>query len=221
MFYFGEALSKCSSKPFDSGRHLAQLQDILRLAADPNFANIIGSKIFLQVRKSLEHSQFLPLRVLSKHLLKKKVRFSIQLLPLIKDPYNTQWKILTGSSPNWSVQSSIENDFCWPAFVTKKGSSSAKQDVGCELTRSVGDKRVFCKGVLLFEDAAGRPTEFSISSYNRNWRTSHGYISHWVLYDILRLTIVIYFHLQLTTAIPSPLSEMNSWVNFVVMLLWK
>ena len=59
---------------------------------------------------------------------------------------------------------------------------------------SVADKRVFCEGALLFEVAAGQPTEFSISSDNLNWGNSRGKICHWVLYGILRLTIVIYKH---------------------------
>ena len=79
---------------------------------------------------------------------------------------------------------------------------------------SVADKWVFCEGVWPFEVAAGRPTEFSISSDNLNWGNSRGKICHWVLYGILRLTIVIYSHLQLTIVIYSHISEMDSWLNF-------
>ena len=43
---------------------------------------------------------------------------------------------------------------------------------------SVADKRVFCEGVLPFKVAAGRPTEYSISSDNLNWGNSSGKICH-------------------------------------------
>ena len=43
---------------------------------------------------------------------------------------------------------------------------------------SVADKRVFCEGVLPFEVAAGRATEYSISSDNLNWGNSRGKICH-------------------------------------------
>ncbi len=54
---------------------------------------------------------------------------------------------------------------------------------------NVADKQVFCEWVLPFEVAAGRPSEYSISSDNLNWGNSRGKICHWVLYGILRFTI--------------------------------
>ncbi len=50
---------------------------------------------------------------------------------------------------------------------------------------SVAYKQVFCEGVLPFEVAAGRPTEYSISSDKLNWWNSCGKICHWVLYGIV------------------------------------
>ena len=43
-------------------------------------------------------------------------------------------KFLQGAPPIEVYRASIENEVCWPAFATEKGSSWAKHEVGCELT---------------------------------------------------------------------------------------
>ena len=133
-------------------------------------------------------------------------------------PYNTQWKIFIGNSPNGDLQS-----FNWkrslPAcFATEKGRSWAKHEVGCELTsvaRECSRQTSVCEGVLPFKVAAGRPTEYSISSEFLHWGYSRGKICHWVLYGILRSTSVISYIFTHSKRIPGQILrilELN-WVK--------
>ncbi len=46
------------------------------------------------------------------------------------DPYNTQWKNFTGSSPIEVYEASIENEVGRPAFATEKGSLWEKHKLG-------------------------------------------------------------------------------------------
>ena len=88
-------------------------------------------------------------------------------------------------------RASIENEVCRPAFATEKLAHEQNTRLAVRWWGSVADKQVFCEGVLPFEVAAGRQTEFSISSDNLHWGNSRGKICHWVLYGILRSAIVI------------------------------
>jgi hypothetical protein len=86
---------------------------------------------------------------------------------------------LQGVPPIEVYRASIENEVSWPACATEKGSSWAKREVGCELTsaaRECSRQTSVLGGSLPFEVAAGRPTEYSISSDNLNWGNSRGKI---------------------------------------------
>ncbi len=73
-------------------------------------------------------------------------------------------------------RASNENEVGWPAFATEKRvahEQNTRLTVSSRVQQgSVADKQVFCEGVFPFEVAAGRPTEYSISSGNLNWGNS-------------------------------------------------
>ena len=126
------------------------------------------------------------------HLQLRLIRKFINLDVLY--PYNTQWKIFIGNSPNGDLQS-----FNWkrslPAcFATEKGSSWAKHEVGCELT-SVARECSRQTSVLWGSVALWGCSRQANWIFNKLWQpqlgNSRGKIFHWVLYGILRFTIVI------------------------------